>query len=273
MKAEQVENINHTPIRPIPTLAGYIGGKRALAKVLVPKIAAVPHELYCEPFMGMGGIFFRRDARPKTEAVNDYSRDVATFFRILQNHYQAFLDELKWRIASRAEFKRLLGMDPDRLTDLQRAARFLYVQRMSFGGKVTGRTFGISTDSPAKFDITKLVPMLEAAHERLSGVYIEALRWQDFIRRWDRPHALFFCDPPYFGVEDYYGKDQFGRDEFTELANVLRQIKGHFILTLNDVPEIRELFAWAEIEPVRLNYTASDKATEACEIIITGGAA
>jgi DNA adenine methylase len=268
-----VKNIDHKPTRPIPTLAGYIGGKRALAKVIVPKIAAVPHELYCEPFMGMGGIFFRRDARPKTEAVNDYSRDVATFFRILQNHYQAFLDELKWRIASRAEFERLLGMNPERLTDLQRAARFLYVQRMSFGGKVAGRTFGISTNGPAKFDITKLVPMLEVVHERLAGVYIECLRWQDFIQRWDRPHALFFCDPPYFGVEDYYGKDQFSREEFAELADMLRGLKGRLILTLNDVPEIRKLFAWAEIEPVRVNYTAGGKVTEAREIIITGGAA
>ncbi len=38
----------------ISQVAGYIGGKRALAKLLIPKIARVPHELYCEPFMGMG---------------------------------------------------------------------------------------------------------------------------------------------------------------------------------------------------------------------------
>lgn len=268
-----MENIGHTLIRPIPTLAGYIGGKRALAKALVPMIAATPHELYCEPFSGMGGIFFRRDTKPKVEVINDLNSDVVTFFRILQNHYQAFLDTLKWQLTSRAEFERLLGMDPERLTDLQRAARFLYLQRMSFGGKVVGRTFGINTRNSANFDITKLVPLLEAAHERLSGVYIERLRWQDFIERWDRSHALFFCDPPYFGVEDYYGKNQFQRDEFAALADKLRQIKGRFILTLNDVPDIRSLFAWARIEPVRLNYTASGKATEAREVIITGGAA
>lgn len=267
-----MENKIFLPVRPISTLAGYIGGKRLLAKTLVPKIAAVPHELYCEPFVGMGGVFFRRETKPKVEVVNDRSREVSTFFRVLQRHYQAFLDMLKWQIASRAEFERLLQVDAETLTDLERAARFLYLQRMSFGGKVNSRSFGISTTDPAKFDITRLVPLLKAAHERLAGVYIECLRWQDFIHRWDRPHALFFCDPPYWGVEDYYGKDQFGRGEFAELADTLRQIKGRFILTLNDVPEIRELFVWADIEPVRLNYTASGKATEAREIIITGGA-
>jgi len=269
MEQEKNNETGMMPVRALPTLAGYIGGKRALSKVLVPMIAKVPHDLYCEPFVGMGGVFFRREARPKVEAINDYSRDVATFFRILQNHYQAFLDMLKWQVASRAEFERLLGMDPDRLTDLQRAARFLYLQKMSFGGKVAGRQFGAAMTTPAKFDITKLVPALEAAHERLGGVFVECLRWQDFIRRWDRPFALFFVDPPYLGTEDYYGKGQFGRAEFEELGETLRNLKGQFILTLNDVPEIRRIFSWASIEPVRLNYTAGGKAVEAREVIIT----
>ena len=260
------------PVRAIPTVAGYIGGKRVLAKTLVPMINAIPHGLYAEPFLGMGGVFFRRDRRPEVEAVNDYSRDVATFFRILQNHYQAFLDMLKWQVASRAEFERLLGMDPDRLTDLQRAARFLYLQRMSFGGKVAGRTFGISTTDPAKFDLTRLVPLLEAAHARLAGVYIECLPWRAFIDRWDRPHALFFVDPPYYGVEGYYGP-LFGRDEFEQLSERLRGLKGRFILTLNYVPEVRRIFGSAEIEAVSFNYTCSGKPTVGREVIVTGGEA
>lgn len=258
------------PIRPISPVAGYIGGKRVLAKTLVPMINAIPHELYAEAFLGMGGVFFRRDRRPKTEAINDYSRDVATFFRILQNHYQAFLDMLKWQVASRAEFERLVGMDPERLTDLQRAARFLYLQRMSFGGKVAGRTFGISTTDPAKFDLTRLVPLLEAAHARLAGVYIECQPWRAFIDRWDRPYALFFLDPPYYGVEDYYGP-LFGREEFEALSERLRTLQGRFILTLNDLPEVRRIFGWAEIEAVSFNYTCSGKPTTGREVIITGG--
>lgn len=261
-----------TPIRPISTVAGYIGGKRALAKILVPMINATPHELYCEPFVGMGGVFFRRDQRPKVEAVNDKSRDVATFFRILQRHYQAFLDMLKWQLTSRAEFERLMAVDPDTLTDLERAARFLYLQRLSFGGKVAGRTFGISTTGPAKFDITRLVPLLEAAHERLAGVYIECLGWREFITRWDRPQALFFVDPPYYGVEGYYGP-LFGRDEFEALSEVLSGLQGRFIMTLNDVPEVRQIFSWARIEPVTLNYTCSGKATVGREVIIQSNVA
>ena len=266
-----MKNIETISIRPIPTIAGYVGGKRVLAKTLIPKIAAIPHELYCEPFLGMGGVFFKRTAKPQIEAVNDRSKDVSTFFRVLQRHYQAFLDMLKWQVASRAEFERLLKTNPDTLTDLERSARFLYLQKMSFGGKVDGRSFGISTTGGAKFDLMKLVPLLAAAHERLAGVYVECLTWQDFIKRWDRPYALFFIDPPYWGVEDYYGKAMFDRAEYEEMSEALVGLSGRFILTLNDVPEVRRIFAWATIEAVTLNYSTSGKPTVGREVIITGG--
>ena len=266
-----MKNDNQSPVRPISPVAGYIGGKRQLSRTLVERISAIDHSIYAEPFLGMGGVFFKRTSRPKVEAVNDASKDVATFFRILQRHHQAFMEMLKWQLTSRAEFERLNKQDPETLTDLERAARFLYLQRLSFGGKVAGRTFGIDTSGPARFDTARLAPLLEAAHERLSGVWVECLPWQKFIQRWDRPGALFYLDPPYFGTEHFYGKELFARSEFEQLSVALKGLQGRFILSLNDVPEIRELFAWAEIEPVRLAYTASGKATEAREVIITGG--
>lgn len=193
-------------VRPISPVAGYVGGKRQLSKLLVPMIESIDHGLYAEPFVGMGGVFFRRTARPRVEAINDLSRDVAIFFRVLQRHYQAFLDMLKWQLASRAEFDRLMQVDPDTLTDLERAARFLQVQRLGFGGKVAGRVFGVAPSGPARFDLTKLVPLLEAAHDRLCGVWIECLPYAEFIPRYSRPETLFFVDPPYWGTEHYYGK-------------------------------------------------------------------
>ena len=246
---------NSKIIKPIPTVAGYIGGKRLLAKRLAERINAVPHDLYAEVFMGMGGVFFKRTSAPKTEVINDVSKDVATFFRCLQNHYQALLDMLKWQLSSRNEFERLMGQDPDTLTDLQRSVRFLYLQRLTFGGKVAGRTFGVDTTSPARFDIQRLIPLLEAAHERLSGVWIECKPWQAFIKQWDREHSLFFLDPPYWGFENYYGKDKFDRSQFSEISETLKGLRGRFIMTLNDVPEVRELFDWADIEPVELTYS------------------
>lgn len=256
-------------VKPVRPVAPYIGGKRVLARRLIELIEATPHDLYAEPFVGMGGVFFRRSRRPKKEVINDISTDVVNLFRLLQRHYQQLLDVLKWQVCSRAEFERLLGLDASRLTDLERAVRFLYLQRTSFGGKVASRVFGVTRTNPSRFDLTKLVPMLEDVHERLCSVDIERLPYADLIRRYDTPGTLFYLDPPYWGCEDDYGADVFGRDDFELLAQQLEAISGRFILSINDKPEIREIFAAFRIEEVSLNYRVGGKVTPARELIVS----
>ena len=258
------------PVAPVRTLAGYIGGKRNLSKRLAAMIGDVPHQLYVEPFVGMGGVFFKRTSRPKSEVINDISADVTTLFRILQRHYQQFLDVLKWQITSRTEFERLRSVDPDTLTDLERAARFIYLQRLAFGGKIAERHFGASTTTSARFDLTKLVPMLEDVHERLAGVVIERLPYAQLIARYDRPHTLFYLDPPYWDCEDDYGQGVFSKADFEALSCLLKGLQGRFIMSINDRPEIRDLFAGFAIEEVQLNYRISGKVTAARELIISG---
>lgn len=246
-----------TPIDPVRPVAPYIGGKRNLAGRIVPMIDADPHIRYAEVFTGMGGIFFRRTRRPAAEVVNDWSRDVATLFRILQRHYPQFLETLRFTLTTRTEFDRLVATDPDTLTDLERAARFLYLQRTSFGGKVMGRTFGVSKDRPARFNLTTLEPMLEDVHSRLAGVVIERLDFEAFIDRYDSPDTLFYLDPPYWGVEDYYGKTLFAREDFERLNACLKGLRGRFILSINDTPGVRACFDGFEMEAVTTTYTAS----------------
>lgn len=265
------EELKFQPVRPTKPVAPWRGGKRALAKRIGERIEAIEHSRYVEPFVGMGGVFFRRRLRPAQEVINDIDRDVVNLFRILQRHYQQFLDTIKWQLASRAEFERLVSVDPDTLTDLERAGRFLYLQKMAFGGKSVGRNFGIQYSGGARFDLTKLVPMLEDVHERLAGVVIERLPYADCIAKYDsRPGTLFYCDPPYWGCTDDYGKNVFSEADFERLRGLLEAIQGRFILSINDTPEIRTIFAGFEIEEVRLNYTVGVGVTPARELIISG---
>ncbi|MFN3553861.1 MAG: DNA adenine methylase [Novosphingobium meiothermophilum] len=259
------------PVAPVRPLAPYIGGKRNLARRLVQRINAVPHQTYAEVFVGMGGVFLRRDRRPKGEVINDWSEDVATFFRVVQHHYVPFLDMMRFQITSRAGFEKLLAMNPASLTDMQRSARFLYLQRLAFGGKVNGRGFGVVLGSGARFDVTKIAPMIEAVHERLAGVIIERLPWREFIDRYDRPGTLFYLDPPYYGCETDYGRDMFGRDEFEVMADKLRAIRGRFILSLNDHPAVRRIFDGFAIEEAKVRYQVGgmDNSKIAGEVIIS----
>ncbi|MFD1792063.1 DNA adenine methylase [Ochrobactrum teleogrylli] len=248
---------NFTAVDPVSPPAAYIGGKRQLARLICERIAAVPHSIYAEPFVGMGGVFFRRSFAPRAEFINDRSGDVVNLFRILQRHYPQFMDTLRFQITSRREFERLKVSDPATLTDLERAARFLYLQRLSFGGKIVGRTFGIDRSGGSRFNLTTLAPLLQDVHERLASVVIENLDWSAFIDRYDRPETLFYLDPPYWGTEDYYGKELFGRDQYEVMADRLGRLAGRFILSINDVPEIRAIFAGFKIEEVALTYTAA----------------
>lgn len=259
------------PVAPVHPVAPYIGGKRRLARRLVEMIAAVPHKTYAEPFVGMGGVFFRRTARPPAEVINDRNGEVANLFRILQRHLPQFMDTLRFQITGRREFDRLKASDPSTLTDLERAGRFLYLQRTAFGGKVNGQHFGVDPRSAGGFNLTRLEPLLNEVHERLAGVVIENLDWPAFLERYDRPETLFYLDPPYWGSETDYGRELFGRDQFAALAQQLAGLKGRFILSINDVPEIREMFAGFQMQEAELLYSVGGgKGTPARELVITG---
>ena len=260
-----------TPVDPVHPPAGYIGGKRRLAGQLVAMIEATAHRTYAEPFVGMGGVFFRRRSRPGSEVINDGNGEVANLFRILQRHYPQFMDTLRWQLSGRHEFERLKSSEPGTLTDLERAGRFLYLQRLAFGGKVAGQNFGVDPRSSAGFNLTTLEPLLADVHHRLAGVVIEQLDWLAFIDRYDRPETLFYLDPPYHGSESDYGKELFSRDQFAVMAERLHHLKGCFVLSINDVPAIRDTFAGFAMEPVDLRYTVGGgRGRPAKELIVHG---
>lgn len=267
-------NPDLSPVAPVLPVAPWIGGKRNLARVICARIDAIPHKVYAEPFVGMAGVFLRRSSRPRSEVINDRGRDVSNLFRILQRHYPQFLETLRFQLTTRAEFERLVATPADTLTDLERAARFLYLQRTAFGGKVTGQNFGVSRERSGRFNLTTLEPMLEDLHTRLSGVVIECLDFGDFIRRYDGPDTLFYLDPPYWGSEDDYGRAMFLQSDFERLAGLLAGIKGRFLMSINDVPEIRWIFERFAIEEVTTTYTISKSAGargERAELLVGSG--
>lgn len=248
-----------SPVAPAEPPAPWIGGKHRLAQRICQILAATPHDAYAEPFVGMGGVFLRRAVRPRVEVINDVSGDVVTLFRVLQRHPEALLRELRWRPAMRVEFDRLKGARVQDLTDIERAARFLFLQRLAYAGKVSGRTFGVDPSKPQTFDLVRLEPRLSRLHDRLARVVIEHLDWSEFLPRYDRPGTLFYLDPPYWGSESDYGTGLFSRSDFERLASTLAGLEAKVLLSINDVPEVRTAFAWADIEAVNTRYTIGNQ--------------
>lgn len=261
-------------VSPCDPPAAWIGGKRHLARRICAVLAATGHDAYVEPFVGMGGVFLRRRTRPAVEVINDVSGDVVTLFRVLQRFPEALYQELRWRPAMRAEFDRLKETRDADLLDIERAARFLYLQTLAYGGKVAGRNFGTDAHQAHNFDLRRIRGRIERLHDRLAGVVIENLDWLAVLDRYDRPGTLFYLDPPYWGSEGDYGSGVFIRGDFQRMADRLRAIEGRFLLSINDRPEIRELFAWADMEAVKTTYSIAGGEyvdTKAAELLIGKG--
>ncbi len=244
------------PARVAP-LAPYLGGKFRLSKRIIDKIEQIPHKIYAEPFVGMGGIFLRRTKIPKSEVINDINGELVNLYRIVQRYPEELCRSIKFRLTARQEFERLSKIPPETLTDIERAARFLYLQSVAFGGKVTGQSFGVSIDRPARFNFVKMQERIRAVAERLASVTIERLDFEKFITRYDTKDTLFYLDPPYWGNETDYGKDIFCRADFEWLRDCLRGIKGRFILSLNDTSQVRELFKDFSVETAPVTYSIS----------------
>lgn len=242
----------------------WMGGKRRLAKHILPEFPE--HECYVEPFCGAAALFFMK-MPAKVEVINDVNSDLVNLYRVVQHHLEEFVRQFKWALISREMFKWLDDTPPETLTDIQRAARFYYLQQMGFGAKISGRTFGTATTTPPKLNLLRLEENLSQAHLRLSRVYVEHLDWRACMEKYDRPHTLFYLDPPYWETEGY-GVD-FPFEEYQRMAEMARNAKGKVIISINDYPDIREAFAGFRMQEVSLRHTVGGReGKQAGELVI-----
>lgn len=241
----------------------WVGGKRRLAKHILPLFPA--HTCYVEPFCGAAALYFLKHPS-KAEVINDINGELVNLYRVVKHHLEEFVRQFKWALVSRQIYKWLQAVPEETLTDIQRAARFYYLQKQAFGGKVEERTFGTATTAPPRFNLLRIEEELSMAHLRLSRTVIEHLDWAECIQRYDRPHTLFYCDPPYWGTEGY--GVEFGLENYVQIAQLAREIKGKMIISVNDIPEMRRVFDGLNLQSVGINYSLSGKPAPRRELVI-----
>lgn len=241
------------------------GGKNRLAKTIIPMFP--PHACYAEPFCGGAQVFFHKSPS-KVEVLNDLDGELINFFRVAQSHPDELIRCLHYHLGSRRWFDLYKTTDPKTLTDIERAVRFFYIRRLSFGGKVLSPTFGYSVVGRPRFRPARIPEMIQRAHKRLQEVQIECLPYQQILKRYDNKQTVFYLDPPYWNLPYYH--HNFTKEDFIELAALIARIKGKFILSLNDTPEVRKLFQVFHITTVELPYScARQKRKHQHELLIT----
>lgn len=232
----------------------YIGGKRRIAKQLV---ALIPdHTTYVEPFAGGAQVFFHKP-RSKVEVLNDLDQEIVTFLRICQRHPQELSRLLRWQPASRRLFAWHQQQSPETLTDIERAARFFYLQKNTWGGKRMRQNFHFAVTKPPSYTPSSLAKRLAEVAERLAEVQLEELPYQAVLSQYDRPTTFFYCDPPYVGADLY--QHNFSDEQFEELAHQLKALKGRFLLSINDCPKARAWFEGCHRMEIAFTYTSLRK--------------
>lgn len=220
----------------------WIGGKKLLRKQIISMFPDDVPERYIEVFGGAGWVLFGKDANSKQlEVFNDINSQLINLYRCIKYHDEELRKELDFLLVSREQFydfKEQINVNG--LTDIQRAARYYYLVRVSYGADCEG--FGCN-----KKNIS--ADIFNGVKKRLERVIIENKNYDNLIKVYDREKALFYCDPPYHKTEHYY-QNTFLEEDHIHLRDCLAGIKGKFILSYNDDEFIRNLYTGFSIYPV-----------------------
>jgi DNA adenine methylase len=222
-------------------IIGWIGGKRLLRKVIAPY---VPKDItgYIEPFGGAAWMLLYKEKWGDLEVYNDLDNRLVNLFLQVKYHPDELIKELDWLVASRKLFGDILKQEG--LTEIQRAARFIFLITRSFGSK--GDSFGTSQKRGTSSMYNRLERIKEL-HRRLDMVIIENLSYEKVIDKYDTKSNFFYCDPPYMLGYTYENSKQFSHEE---LCKKLKGIKGRFILSYDDNPDVLKLYKDFDIKHV-----------------------
>jgi len=227
----------------------WIGGKKLLRKDILNQFPEERIGRYIEVCGGALWMLFSKDKHASMEVCNDVNGELVNLYRIVKYHPEALQKELEWLFISREQFHDELSKNTRGMTDIQRAARYFCIIKESFGADM--HSFGAKNTS-----MLKAAEYLKEVSKRLDRVVIENLDFERLIKRYDRPDALFYIDPPYYDAEKYY-PDRFNPEDHERLKNCLKDIKGKFILSYNDCIQIRDLYKDYEIITVERNHNLS----------------
>lgn len=281
------------------SIISWVGGKKALRALIYQRM---PKEFgrYIEVFGGGGWVLFGKPPDTPMEVYNDFNSDLANLFRCVKERPMALLKELNFfplngrdeflvlkKYLEKNEFNneylheelelaqnnllppqyeeiKLLLTENAAMNDIKRAAAFFKLIRYSYGSGCT--SYGCQP-----FDIRKTFHLIWQGSRRLKGTVIENKDFEALIRQYDRIHAFFYCDPPYFETEGHYAVE-FRKEDHVRLRDTLAGCQGKWLVSYNDCGYIRELYAGYNIEAVsRINNLAQryDNGCEFPEVFIS----
>ena len=246
-----------------------MGNKSAILHILYA-LFPLNYGRFIDVFGGSGSVLLGKPQIDPFEVYNDFDHNLVNLFRCMKTRTMATIRELGFcTLNSRDDFNAIRRFFEDehfsdeylgqelQLTeimlppisaaelkelrrqftedyDVRRAAMFLKLLRYSYSS--SGKSY-----ASQPFDIRKLFCLIKELESRMANVIVENQDFQTLIKHYDRPDAFFYLDPPYYSTEDMYAVD-FGWEDHVRLRNTLEGVRGKFLLSYNDCPEIRKLY-------------------------------
>lgn len=220
----------------IKHLISWIGGKRLLRT----KIAEfIPDKIkgYIEPFGGGAWVLFYKEKWAGLEIYNDLDSRLYNLFNIVKYHPCELARQMCFMLSSREQFEKQLEIEG--ITDIQKAARFLYLINYSFGAK--GGTYGARVKSAGG-----IIDRINAISKRLDKVIIENKDAFELIENYDDGQNFFYLDPPY-STGTGYKVCSTKNFKHEKLSKLLKKLKSKFLLSYDNSPEIHKLYKDFEI--------------------------
>lgn len=216
-------------------------GRKKPIQYVIKNISPKEFNKYVEPFVGSGDIYFVMDLDPNTPAViNDLDPEIATAFKILKSNPN--IDNIdRFKNKSLEEVRNF--MKQSHTSPIDKLAKIIYDLCGTFGGKAQGAKIYKNPNIEPKL---RKIPKYA---EYMKNTKVLNQDYKSVIKSNDSVDTYFYLDPPYESSKGLYSKSEFN---YEELANVLSKVKGKFVLSLNDSPNIRNLFKQFKIRSIRV---------------------
>jgi DNA adenine methylase len=221
---------------------GYPGSKARSVLNILPHLPYT--DMYCEPFGGSGAVLLARN-ESKLEIFNDRYSGVTAFFRVIKQKdtYEEFTRRIDLMVHSREEFVWARNTWKNCDDIIERAARWYYVVRNSFGAQCL--YFGRSRNPKALFankwhsGLQDLYPI----HNRVANCQIENLDWRVCFNDYNRPECVWYLDPPYYKVATGMYECEFQESEHIELLERIQGLDG-FVAISSYPNDLYDKYEW-----------------------------
>lgn len=238
----------------------YPGGKAKVLDCLLPLFPSDVAELR-EPFVGGGSVFLSFIAMYQGLRrcwINDLNPDVASFWHVLKEMPNRLVD-LVWEFKTnfpdgRKLYQHLMWNYPAG-DELSRAVRFFIINRITFSGVMDAGGYSANAFQH-RFTMTSLQKLQDAA-AFLRPVRVSQGDYEPLLSSAGE-RVFLFLDPPYYSATDskLYGEGGVLHTAFDHerFAFDLKRCPHRWLLTYDDDPDIRRLFAFARIQPWHVQY-------------------